>query len=68
MHFFEMQFNFLFKKNWLILFEVWHTFSKIFQNDFVSFCKSLTEKVMVSFKVELIDVACFIVKFTEIFK
>ena len=32
---------------------------KAFPNDFASYCKGLTEKVMVSFKVELIDVACF---------
>ena len=40
-------------------------FFKNFHNGFDSICKSLTEKVMVSFKVGLFDVACFIVKFRD---
>ena len=43
-------------------------FSKDFHNDFDSYCKGLTEKVMVSFKVELIDVACFYSEVQELFR
>ena len=42
-------------------------FFKAFHNDFDSFCNDLTEKVMVSFKVELNDVACFYSEVQELF-
>ena len=41
---------------------------KVCPNDFHSYCKDLTEKVIVSFKVHLIDVACFYSEVHEIFR
>ena len=40
---------------------------KDYHNDSDSYCKDLTEKVMVSFKVELNDVACFYSKVQDFF-
>ena len=51
MHISEIQFSVLLEQNWLIFFWIVTYIFKVFRNDFDSYCKDLTQKVMVFFKV-----------------